>query len=470
MSGHEMHLVAVQHVQQLRSVQHVMVYLETFRLRRVEQLCVHHHYQRCRLVDICQILRQPAQLFGRHTLLVVARGSAVVVAAIDVIQHHVVHLSDVERIICRSDIIHETASRLLIAHSLVVVVMISDSMENLKSLHLIVDGIQVLRQRITVRIPVQVPGHVAQRNGIHLFVLMQGTVAVQILGKVHKLSQVARAVGQMHITQHKHLIIILSFHLSQREVHTLRCSGVPLHHLVEPRQDSLGRNFISRRNGDKHIPPFLFRLKLVNTPFVGHAHLYTVRYHNTLHRTVGCRYHPVHRRSGIRCETNSLYNINIGSTNLFLAVTTLDEHPVRTAFASVGKLYGKTVFRNTHQHTRIRDSPCRFQNNHIRFRRLVTPGHLERIFPSLATSISEGHSNCTSKLPATASVIPSLLHAISGKTAISKKQSKYAANFFILFLNCKFSQPVPYLFITSYLHDNQRFSSNQKSLIFIAQN
>jgi len=60
-----------------------------------------------------------------------------------------------------------------------------------------------------------------------------------------------------------------------------------------------------------------------------------------------------------------------------------------------------------------------------------------------------------------------LLHAISGKTAISKKQSKYAANFFILFLNCKFSQPVPYLFITSYLHDNQRFSSNQKSLIFI---
>ena len=87
--------------------------------------------------------------------------------------------------------------------------MISDSMENLKSLHLIVDGIQVLRQRITVRIPVQVPGHVAQRNGIHLFVLMQGTVAVQILGKVHKLSQVARAVGQMHIAQHKHLIAIL---------------------------------------------------------------------------------------------------------------------------------------------------------------------------------------------------------------------------------------------------------------------
>ena len=55
----------------------------------------------------------------------------------------------------------------------------------------------MLGQRIVVFVPLEVPRHVAQREGVHLLAAVLGHVGVQIGGELGELGGVVGAVGQL---------------------------------------------------------------------------------------------------------------------------------------------------------------------------------------------------------------------------------------------------------------------------------
>ena len=99
MSGDNVYLVATDEIEELVGVCGVVVDLETVSLVGLEHLGMHRDDKRSRLADVCEVFGKPRQLVGRNALGIVASGlsvSSVVVCAVDVVKHYVMHLSDVE--------------------------------------------------------------------------------------------------------------------------------------------------------------------------------------------------------------------------------------------------------------------------------------------------------------------------------------------------------------------------------------
>ena len=160
-----------------------------------------------------EVFGQPTQLFGRNALLVVARCGAVITIAINVVEHHIMYLADIKGIIHRSDKVDVFALSIKVVDGFVVIVVVADGMEYLQVLHQGVDGVQVFGYGKKIGIPIQVPCHVTQRNGIHFLSWVGSAIIIEVGCEGTELAQVVGAVGKVHVAQHQDLVCILSRHL-----------------------------------------------------------------------------------------------------------------------------------------------------------------------------------------------------------------------------------------------------------------
>ena len=334
-SRHEMDFVAVQRREQRLGVGRVVVEGEA-RARGLVYLRMHGHDQRRRLVDVRQILGEPVQLFVGEFLDVVARVGSVVCAAIDIVHDDVVHLTDVERVEGRADAVHVLDGRVVVGRGHEVVVVVAHGVVDLQVLDLAVDRLPVLGQRIVVFVPVEVPRHVAQREGVHLLAAVLGHVGVQIGGELGELGGVVGAVGQVHVAQQEELVAILSVDLREFEVLLFHDVGCSFQRLVELREHALGRYFVAAGDGDEDIAPLLGRFEFVDALVVGDGHFGAVGYHDVRDGTFLRRYQTEDRGAGTRFKVDLVDDVDVDFADLFLACVPFEVGCVGTGFALVG--------------------------------------------------------------------------------------------------------------------------------------
>ena len=60
--------------------------------------------------------------------------------------------------------------------------MITDDMENLHVLHLVVDCFAIFSKAILLGVPIDIPGHVTKCDTVHVFCAVGGTICGDIFG------------------------------------------------------------------------------------------------------------------------------------------------------------------------------------------------------------------------------------------------------------------------------------------------
>ena len=106
----------------------------------------------------------------------------------------------------------------------------------------------IARQLIIVCVPIQIPCHVTECDGIHLLVLVRIPVIVPVIGESRELGQVFRPVGKMHVTEEEQLVFVLIIYLFQDEVFTLCNISFLFQCRKHLRKDTLRCRLITRRN------------------------------------------------------------------------------------------------------------------------------------------------------------------------------------------------------------------------------
>lgn len=245
-------------------------------------------HQRRRLVpDGGQVLGQPLHLRQRHDTVVVAVAQDTVLAArvdpVDVVEHHVVHLPEIERIVVRAQrFAIGKLSRGVTLH-VGIVVVVAHGVEH-------GDGVAALREQLPVMrkpeipvVPVAVPGHVSRHQAED----RHGTGVGESLRlgeeAVPEITQVVLLVGQVQVGAQQH-DVIFGIGAHQFEVVRLarlrsgRQPGPEAHHVVVQRGGQ-----VTRRNGDEDVAQRLERRHPVVAVGIGDDRLQTVRHTDSRH-------------------------------------------------------------------------------------------------------------------------------------------------------------------------------------------
>ena len=141
--------------------------------------------------------------------------------------------------------------------------MVSHGVENLKTLYVLVDLLQVLLETEMIVVPVNVPCHVSQRHCVHLLTRVSVHVFGQIAGEHPELRQITGAVGKMHVSEEEHLVLVLTPDFHQREILLLNHGGLLRQQGVKHRKNSLRRHLVAAWHRDGYIAPFLGGFELV---------------------------------------------------------------------------------------------------------------------------------------------------------------------------------------------------------------
>ena len=192
--------------------------------------------------------------------------------------------------------------------------MVAHGVEYLQIFDLLVDGTQVLGKIIVVRVPVEVPRHVAEGYSIHPGSLMAGHVGVQVGGEFGELTAVVRAVGEMHIAEHEDLVCVLPGYFRKLEINPLNDTGGAFQRIIEPGKHPVGRGFVTARDGDKDVAPFLGGFELIDAVFVRGGYLDTVGHHDIRHANSGRRNDSVDRSACIGFKTYVFNNVYVDSS------------------------------------------------------------------------------------------------------------------------------------------------------------
>ena len=127
--------------------------------------------------------------------------------------------------------------------------------------------------------PVQVPGHVAEGEGVHL-ARGGGNGGVEILDELGELLPVVVAGRQVDVAQHQHPVVVLSLDFLQLEVDAFRGRGIGLELRMEPGQEAAGEGLVAARGGDEHVAVEFLGLHLVHALGVRLHHFHAVRDHD----------------------------------------------------------------------------------------------------------------------------------------------------------------------------------------------
>ena len=233
-------------------------------------------------------------------------------------------------------------------------------MEHLQPDELLVGDVQILREREGVRIPVEIPRHVAQRDRIHAFAAVCGHIGSQIGGKVVELGDVAGPVGEMYVAEHEDLEGVL-IDLFEREIGPFYGRGGAFEPAVQERKYAGRGHFVAAGDGDEDISPFFLRPQLIDSLLVGSGYLDAVGDHDIGYGALVGGYDAVNGRAGIGFDPDILDDADIELSEILFSGVPFDGGVVVTRFALIGHADGKAVGRGADDGTDVGDAGFRFQ-------------------------------------------------------------------------------------------------------------
>ncbi len=171
-------------------------------------------------------------------------------------------LADVEGIVGGADEFLVLLHGVIVAHVVHAVVMVANGVVQHHALD--AGGIgQVFLEGVVVRDPVEIPGHVAEGEGIDL-PGRRGNGGVDVLHETGELLLVVGPAGEVDVTQHEHPVVILSVGLFQLEINPFRHIGRRLERRVELGQDAAHERLVAGRGGHEDVAVVLLGLHLVH--------------------------------------------------------------------------------------------------------------------------------------------------------------------------------------------------------------
>ena len=262
------------------------------------------HHNRGAHVHIRQIFLQPIELILLHACRVVTRAhhSGVVAAAgvfvfvEHIVEHHIVHFAEVERIVVRADDFAPRLARLEVGGSTLVrrgvghgwvVVVVTDYGEKYDGIAVsLLVGNEVF-QIVFFGIPVVVPSEVAKHDGIdtlssslsRFFLLFQrGDITFLIHGAVFV------AVSQVRVGTENHQVVVV-VHLVECEVVGFGGTDIGRRQLLPKfRNEIVGSGrLVSSWKRVEHISVFLLAGETVVAVGIGQRHYISIAHGHALH-------------------------------------------------------------------------------------------------------------------------------------------------------------------------------------------
>ena len=249
---------------------------------------VHADEDGFRLVDVFEVLSEPCQLFVVDVGVVAA--VLVFVDIVHVVEHDVVDVAQIERVVCGADDPAKRLRSLEVVGELHVVVVVADDLEIGHGE--ILDLLAVVLERVerALVVPVDVPRQVAQTDGVDVLraVLPDEGVdvpaeVVAVLRRVGVGLVVVVAVGHVRVGRGQQDVLRVGLAAQAERVllDDVRCGG---RRLPERRDASVGVDHVTARNGDEHRAVLFLRGEPVAAVLVGGGHLETVGDDHALHR------------------------------------------------------------------------------------------------------------------------------------------------------------------------------------------
>ena len=143
---------------------------------------------------------------------------------------------------------------------------------------------EILREAVFTVLPVQVPGHVAQGQGIDLPAGVRRDARVDVPDEFVELLAVLVAVGEVDIAEDEHRVLVLPGNLLQGEVHALRGRLRLGELLVQQGPDAVGRDLVAGGHADEDVAVLLLGFQLIDALRVGLRHFVTVGDRDALQR------------------------------------------------------------------------------------------------------------------------------------------------------------------------------------------
>ena len=249
------------------------------------------HQRRRLILDGSQVFGQPGHLRQRHDAVVVAAAQHAVAAAridpVNVVEYHVVHLAEVERIVVRPQ--RPAIGKLPrgVALHIGVVIVVAHRVEYGHGISVPGKPLPVVRKPEITVVPIPVPGHVARHEAENRHGAGIGKSLRFGDKPVFEIAQVVLLVGQVQVGAHQH-DVVFGIGLHQLEVMLLAHPGLvgqsgpeAHHHIVIERSGQ-----VTLGNRDKDIPQRLERRNPVVTVLIGGDRLQPVRHADTRHAFV----------------------------------------------------------------------------------------------------------------------------------------------------------------------------------------
>ena len=203
-------------------------------------------------------------------------------------------VADVEGIVGRGNILFEVDNGVVVTGIVYTMVVIANRVIERNARNPPVDKRQILfetdagsaSEGISALIagrPINIPGHIAQSKGIHLFAGISRPVCVEIIREPLETGNIAIPVGKVHIPQHQYCVVGLVAVRQEFEVNAFGCAGCLLCQLMYSREHTDSGGYVSRRGGDKYVTVRLVGTQAVDSFFVGLGADDSVGNHHTGH-------------------------------------------------------------------------------------------------------------------------------------------------------------------------------------------
>src|SRR5690606_3325236 len=186
-----------------------------------------------------------------------------------IIQYDIMDFSKIERIIIGTDCRPKFAGSIPITHIGGVIVVVSYSMEN-RSIDLM-HFFEVFRECIAILLPVGLPGHIAQSQGVHFrtvsFIFENGLVYICQKSPL-KLRNIIVSIGQVHISQYHHDMFVVVGRC-QFKILYFNSTSRRSQSIEKKRQAPIAGDLVITRNRDKNITVFFGGRDMVGAVTVG---------------------------------------------------------------------------------------------------------------------------------------------------------------------------------------------------------